>query len=365
MTSDGGGGFGASPSVMEIKGTGAFPSPFDPRTVKFGDFGTTEETPEPLVKGGKPYFPNDLDDQSKVGICTSIHETQQRTKVTGRLYSPDFFYLVQKKYIDGNWDEGSSILSALKVAKNFGFLPRNLWTVTTYADRQVGYAHYIKKLQSVPDTEVLRLLNLCVDKIAGYAMVNVASSQALARAIEASEGGVSFRYSTGASWYTDVNGKRSWLAKDIDPIRYPTPVTSGHAITGSEYDFSKTSMFKHPNTWGRVWDLEGQCHIDYSNYKPTECWIVTKAPPVIKPSIFNKTLKQGMTDPLVKVLQKFLNEHGFSLAVKGVGSVGKETDYFGELTLAAVKKFQVANKIPNTGLVASLTRAELNRQWYL
>lgn len=366
MTIDGGGGFGASPSPQEVKGTGAFPSPYDPRTVLFGAFGDVAEVAEAtLVKGGNAYFREDLDDQSKVGICTSIHLTQKRTKATQVLYSPDFFYLVQKKYIDGNWDEGSSILSSLKVAKNFGFLPRDLWTHSTYADRKAGYAHYIKKLQAVSDKEILRLLTLCVDKIAGYAMVNVSNSQALAQAIENSVSGVSFRYDTDNNWYTDKNGKASWLAKDIDPIRPPDPPTSGHAITASEYDFTKSLMFTHPNTWGMVWCNQGQCHIDYKNYRPTEAWIITKTAPEIKVGIFNKTLRLGMTDPLVKTLQQFLNTHGFPLGVRGAGSAGNETEFFGKLTFAQVKKFQAANNIPNTGLVASLTRAELNRQWYL
>ncbi len=57
---------------------------------------------------------------------------------------------------------------------------------------------------------------------------------------------------------------------------------------------------------------------------------------------FTKILKFGMTDDEVKHLQAFLNTHGFSVAVTGVGSLGHETNYFGLKTKQALIKFQEA-----------------------
>ena len=59
---------------------------------------------------------------------------------------------------------------------------------------------------------------------------------------------------------------------------------------------------------------------------------------------FTRTLKIGMTNNDVKQLQAFLNTHGFPIAKSGAGSPGRETNYFGPATKAALMKFQLAYK---------------------
>lgn len=69
----------------------------------------------------------------------------------------------------------------------------------------------------------------------------------------------------------------------------------------------------------------------------------------------------------VKLLQQLLNEAGYTIAETGPGSPGKETDYFGSLTLVALHKFQCDHDVacdgtPETtgyGLVGPKTRAAL------
>lgn len=56
--------------------------------------------------------------------------------------------------------------------------------------------------------------------------------------------------------------------------------------------------------------------------------------------LFTKNLYFGIKHPEVKNLQIFLNTHGFLVAVKGPGSIGNETEFFGQLTVKAVKSFQ-------------------------
>ena len=58
---------------------------------------------------------------------------------------------------------------------------------------------------------------------------------------------------------------------------------------------------------------------------------------------FTRTLKQGMTGEDVRQLQKYLNTHGFPVALKGVGSLGNESKTFGKATLKALKNFQEAH----------------------
>ena len=80
------------------------------------------------------------------------------------------------------------------------------------------------------------------------------------------------------------------------------------------------------------------------------------------PLNLSRTLK--LTTPLmrgddVKSLQVFLNTHGFALALTGIGSLGKETLFFGKLTKASVIKFQLANQLIGDGIVGPLTQAKL------
>jgi len=84
--------------------------------------------------------------------------------------------------------------------------------------------------------------------------------------------------------------------------------------------------------------------------------------------IFTKSLVRGVSGPDVKRLQQLLNSlPDTRVAETGVGSLGNETNFFGLLTDAAVKKFQakysvVSSGSPSTtgfGRVGPKTRAKL------
>lgn len=330
---------------MQNLGLGAFQSQNDPRTVNHvptmaGFFST----------GGVDYAPSDVENQHGVGICTGISFIQEREKVVGRKYSPDFQYLLQKKFYDLNWTEGSSILNALKVGKKYGFLPMELWTYTTESDRNLPYAQYIAKLQAIPDTEIQRLIGLCVNKIAGYAQVDANDPMAIARAINGSKAGVICRFEVGKEWFTP-----SWRPADINPLKPPVQIIAGHAIVMSKFDYTSSVNQVLANTWGTDWCKQGLADIVWSNYRPTEVWVVTEK------EFFVKDLSIGMTDPDVIRLQKFLNSHGAPVNQSGPGSVGNETSYFGSLTQLALIKFQSANGIkPAAGYFGIITRTFVN-----
>jgi len=66
--------------------------------------------------------------------------------------------------------------------------------------------------------------------------------------------------------------------------------------------------------------------------------------------IFNKNLKFGMINEDVRRLQKAFNmDPATMVARSGVGSSGKETNIFGNLTREAVKKFQIKYGIVSSG----------------
>jgi hypothetical protein len=102
---------------------------------------------------------------------------------------------------------------------------------------------------------------------------------------------------------------------------------------------------------------------DNSNQPPQT--ITTSSQPGATALTMN--LSFGMEHEQVRLLQKFLNSAGFSIAQSGPGSPGQETMKFGSLTREAVKKFQCAKGIICTGdeyttaygYVGPRTRAEL------
>lgn len=74
--------------------------------------------------------------------------------------------------------------------------------------------------------------------------------------------------------------------------------------------------------------------------------------------VFTRDLFLGMIGDDVHVLQKYLNSQGFIIATEGVGSIGNETNFFGNLTKQALIKFQMAHNIkPSVGYFGPITRA--------
>lgn len=228
----------------------------------------TMADPEPTLKGGYSYLPEDIRHQHKVGICTGISLTQNAKKALGKDFSDDFQYACQKRYIDGNWNEGSAILSALKVGVKIGFLPSEEWKWTTEQDRLLPYPAYAAKLQAIPEEEMQRLIKLASDyKMTGYAQVQN-DPTSIANAIKSSKAGVLCMYLVGEEWF-----KPSWNAKDINPLKPPKNYISGHAITMSSFDYTKGFDQVLANTWSSAWCKKGCADVNWTKYKPREVWI--------------------------------------------------------------------------------------------
>lgn len=266
---------------------GAEESPKDIRTFSY-------EPTTANVKGGTRYEPKDIEHQHKVGICTAISLTQNARKATGKKYSADFQYLLQKKFIDKNWNEGSSALSALKVAKTYGFLPEELFK--EYApSRQQPYHKYIAELQKISDKKIAKLLKKTVKVLQAYEKVPV-DRDLMANAIDASEAGLIVRFAVGKEWWTPP----------IEPLRPPKEIISGHLITESNYNGNSMRV---ANTWGPKWADGGTAYHLLKQYAPTEAWIpyYAQVPDRVAAKLEKKETTFGkILNELLKVVNIFL-----------------------------------------------------------
>ncbi len=74
---------------------------------------------------------------------------------------------------------------------------------------------------------------------------------------------------------------------------------------------------------------------------------------------FSRNLQVNSQGEDVRQLQVFLNNNGFPVAATGVGSLGRETNFFGNATRAALAKYQTSVGVSATGYLGSLTRAKI------
>jgi peptidoglycan hydrolase-like protein with peptidoglycan-binding domain len=73
---------------------------------------------------------------------------------------------------------------------------------------------------------------------------------------------------------------------------------------------------------------------------------------------FTRTLAVGDSGEDVRCLQQYLNSNGYVITSTGAGSPGHETGSFGQLTVAALTRWQTARGIsPATGAFGPLSRA--------
>jgi hypothetical protein len=318
----------------------------------------------PQAEGGFVYTADEILSQSKVGVCTAISAVQNANKVLEKKFSPDFQYLLQKKFIDKEWSEGSSIFSSLKVGTKYGFLPESLWTYTTQADRDAGYPTYIAKLQAIPDEEIQRLIGLCTDKFTGYASVDVSNKQSLHKAISDSKAGILCRYNIYTSWWTATDGRISWSPADINPLRREENSVGGHAINMVHYNLNNETL---ANTWSSLWNLQGSATIFTDNYSPTEAFIpyYDFVPEIYSlPAAgtwhhtFTQQLNYGSTGEEVKNLQIFLMINNY-LPLLNVADMGT----FGNKTLKAINLFQTKNGIIPANRCGVRTLAILNQKY--
>jgi peptidoglycan hydrolase-like protein with peptidoglycan-binding domain len=159
----------------------------------------------------------------------------------------------------------------------------------------------------------------------------------------------------GPVWYVQTNDYPKFTQQTI----FPDPTCSDGILNQNETGIDSGGVCTPVRRQG------GGGFLLYSqriNIAPAVVPIIQITPTIQEIKfIFTKNLKKGMIDNEVKELQKFLNAHGFQIALTGPGSKGFETTTFGSLTKKVLIKFQLSKGLNADGIVGPLTRVELNK----
>lgn len=321
-----------------------------------------------IKDAGKPIKPGCILDQNRVGICTSISNVQGVYDKTGIRMSEDFQYLLQKKYFDGAWYEGSSVFNSLRASMKYGYLRKEIFDKYFVRDPNEDYATYSARLKQIADNEQLmtELLAQCEFLLLGYTQLENTYS-AISTAVSDVDNVVICRFTCGWTWfYRIINDIRynCWQGESIEPIEEPKALDSfpitGHAIL---IPFIKDAVFKVGNTWSSAWCADGHASI---NYYPTEAykmyfknwsdrWKLPVKKADFKHSFLSTITLSTKYNYECEMLQYALI---FEDCMDWIPQA--QRGYFGLKTLAGVRKFQAKYGIMATGYVGKQTLAKLN-----
>ena len=319
---------------------------------------------------------NDLCNQRKLGICTAcgtrmaVEEARAIADTVGQKYSERlseyWLYLIGKLNFDGNLNEGSSALTMLKASKKIGVPSQAieakypLYKTGTYEEFITDFK---QRYGGVIPFEVLE--DAKKHTITGYYRVEV-DPISIAREIQKGKVIVT-RFAVGDNTYKDKDGNITRDKTKLSPLRPYKKFESGHIWCIYKYKgLDENQVCTLVNSWSRNWCDNGSIDFVFKTQKPyfTEAWAIGDIPTELleqkKANDFKVDLKLGMTHVDVKRLQQFLNSKGFTVAMFGDGSKGKETEYFGSKTKSALIKFQKKHNIPATGFFGTITRGIVN-----
>jgi len=164
----------------------------------------------------------------------------------------------------------------------------------------------------------------------------------------------------------------SWDAKDIDPLRTPEGVISGHQMT--VYGWEDLNLVQ--NEWGVSWASQGRASYDPVEWAPytLEQWALAEIPEDVAAFLkslpspsefryrFDRDMRRGQDGRDVKWAQVGLMILGFLTPVPP-----EQLGFYGPKTSAAVGAYQRARGItvPSPDNIGPLTRRALNADFAL
>lgn len=349
-----------------VPALGAIKSPADYRDIPLGAAG---------VVALPDTFKTDVSalpvwNQMKIGSCVAhafakamqIWWFQKHGEVVN--FSPRFLFALAKSQDGLPGDVGTYPRLVASIAKNVGccteaLLPND--STLSFAD----YTNMGNITQAMRD-EAAKY------KIPGYVFAHTAYE--IRQAIY-QYGSVALLMQIGQEWWTRPDGVSSWNKADIDPLRIPAVVVSGHEIVGYGWESNFDDIL---NSWSQQWADNGTNKFDINKWGQWvgEAIAIAEIPQNVLDIVhqlptpqnfkytFNTVLNPGDKNQEVIWLQAALmldGEFDATLYAQLLqeGSLG----YFkpGGVTQTALTKFQKKYGIAPYPRVGPLTQAQLNK----
>lgn len=279
---------------------------------------------------------------------------------TGKVidFSPRFLHILSND-LNAGPEDGRYPRTVCKVSTKIGCCT----TATMPNDTTLDNATYMDKgaiTQAMLDEAALYKLPGYV-RIADNSVIDFRTGVALYEAI-------SGLFQIGNEWWTP-----SWSPSDIDPLRTPQTVVSGHEIVVKGYN---GTLNKLRNSWSALWGDNGEAHYNAQNWLPfvVEGWAPAEIPKDAQTLLsslpitsnfhysWNRDLAASQApDEDVKWAQVALMILGYLKPI-----LPADLGHYGPKTAAAVSQYQVAHGIaPAPSNIGPRTRVALNAQFAL
>lgn len=327
--------------------------------------------------------------QRKIGACVGHAAAKYKQRLdqveTGTVipYSARFSY-AQAKCEDGYSGEGTYPRTVAKNFKEFGCATETTSPNDTTLEHE-AYV-YFRKSSNIP---AAAFDEAGPAKIKSYAFPNPRVANELKRAIVESHGAM-LLMQVGEEWWTAKDGRVSWAAVDVLPIRAPKLIVSGHEVYLYGYEdvlengVTRTKFYIL-NSWSEDWGNKGAGWFYFDEYSP---WLIEAVTFIDLPNEvldqvhklpsaadfkhqFKFTIKAGDRGAEVVALQTVLMIEGFfSKTLYGELLASGDLGYYkpGGVTQQSVLAFQIAHAVAplpeiiglNGASVGPKTRAALN-----
>lgn len=334
-------------SDLEFTNLGAIESEPDYRDVPAS--AVASALPLPAVYSYKDMDKFPIWHQKKIGSCVGhalaklmqVYWYQQTGEVVN--FSPRWLYALAK-CLDDYPFEGTYPPLMANIMKKYGCATEA--TVPNNSDLLHEEYVYGRKIDNLPKEAFDEAAKY---KIPGYAFVDVKNPEDVKRALY-EHGAMAALFRIGKEWWTSESGVSSWSSKDIDPLRPPAVIISGHEVI--LYGYNESSFYHLSNSWSSLWNTAGNGTIGITNYMPffNSGIVIVNLPPPIKEEIerlpkkpqhtFSINLEYGMrNNPEVVALQDILKYEGLMPA--HIPSTGNYLEETRKAVLAYQKKYKL------------------------
>lgn len=298
--------------------------------------------------------------QRKIGACTNhgavevVMHRELRQKGVLELLSPRMSYALSK-IEDGIGDlaeQGTFCNMPFKIGVKYGFAS----DAVVPNDTTLDFNAYIfnRDIKNMPKEA---FEDAAKHRIPGYVQVgkwaNVTHAD-LKRALTIGQDGVAILIQVGEEFWTAKDGRTSWAASDLLPIRKCVNAVSGHLITVTRVQVEQeTGRLKvhFRNHWSKFWADNDNGWFYYDEHPILEAWMPSEIPDPLLAIIKSLPKQEDFRYQWTKDLDfgaQGEDVRNLQIALKIVGTFPFNqpvTNYYGDVTRRAVVKFQVQYKV--------------------